>query len=209
MKTVLCIVAHSDDEIVGMGGTILKYLDEGKKVITIIFSYGQKSHPNLKEEVIKKTRVIETKRLDVELNRQSIFLGLTEGNIKEEAEKLKVQSKLAKLIKKYKPEQIFTHTSGDPHPDHKAVNHIITKTIEETKYKGEFLTFEVWNIINENLPMVYIDISPYFKEKLKLTKFYKSQKLSIYPLLIPMIIRAKKYGMKNKCKYAERFYKIR
>jgi len=209
MSTILCIVAHPDDEIVGMGGTVLKYIDEKQKVITIIFSYGQKSHPHLKEKVITKTRIVETQRLDAELNRQSIFLGLTEGNIKEDAEKFKVKEKLAKLIKKYRPKKIFTHTGNDPHRDHKAVNQIVNKVVEDINYKGEFLTFEVWNLTNENLPKLYVDISPYFKQKLELMKVYESQKHFIYPLLLPIIYRAWMYGRKNKCRYAERFYKIR
>lgn len=209
MGNIICIVAHPDDEIVGMGGTILKYLDEGQKVVTIIFSYGQKSHPHLKEKVITKIRVVETKRLDVELDRQSIFLGLTEGSIKDEAEKLGVNEKLAKIIRKYRPKKVFTHTAGDPHRDHKAVNRIVTEVLEKIKYKGELLTFEVWNITDENLPKIYVDVTPYFRKKIELTRTYESQKHFIYPLLLPIILRAWMYGRKNRCRYAERFYKIK
>jgi len=209
MSTILCIVSHPDDEVVGMGGTILKYLDEGKKIITIIFSYGEKSHPHLKEKVVKKTRIVETKRLDAELDRQSIFLGLTEGNIKEEAKKLNVSNKIADLIKKYKPKKIFTHARNDPHPDHKAVYQIVSDVVEKIKYKGSLLTFEVWNITDEHLPVVYVDISNHFKKKLELMKTYESQKHFIYPLFLPIIFRAWSYGRKNKCKYAERFYKLK
>lgn len=209
MATIFCIVAHPDDEIVGMGGTILKYLDEGKKVITIIFSYGQRSHPHLKEKIIIKTRIGETKKLDEILKRKSVFLGLEEGKIKEQAEKFDVTKKIANLVKKYKPKKIYTLVSNDPHPDHRAVNQIVDQVIREMKYKGEFLTFEVWNIINESSPMVYVDITDYFKKKLELMKIYESQKHFIYPLLISVRVRARMYGKKIKCKYAERFYKIR
>jgi LmbE family N-acetylglucosaminyl deacetylase len=46
--TVLVIVAHNDDHIIGAGGTLAKYAQEGKKVRTIIMSYGESSHPHLK-----------------------------------------------------------------------------------------------------------------------------------------------------------------
>jgi len=209
MANILCIVAHPDDEIVGMGGTILRYIEEGNEVTTVIFSYGQKSHPHLKEKIITKTRVGETKRLDMLLKRKSMFLGLTEGKIKEESEKLDIAKKLAKLIKKYKPKKIFTHARKDPHPDHRAVNQIVEKVVEETKYKGDLLTFEVWNITEENLPKTYVDVTPFFKQKLELMKIYESQRHFLYILLLPIILRAWMYGRKNRCKYAERFYKIK
>jgi LmbE family N-acetylglucosaminyl deacetylase len=209
MNNVLCIVAHPDDEIVGMGGTILKYLAEGQQVSTIIFSYGEKSHPHIKEKIMAKTRVGETKILDEMLNRESIFLGLTEGKIEEESKTLDVVKKLAKLIREYNPKKIFTHTSGDPHRDHRAVNQVVEDVTRKIRYKGELLTFEVWNIVKENLPAVYVDITPYFDRKMELMKVYESQKLSLYALLAPINLRARMYGRKNNCKYAERFYKLR
>jgi len=38
---------------------------------------------------------------------------------------------------------------------------------------------------------------------------YKSQKLSVYPLLPIVYIKAIVEGIENRCKYAEVFYKIR
>jgi len=209
MVKILCIVAHPDDEIVGMGGTILKYLAEGHQVMTVICSYGEKSHPHIKEKTITKTRVGETKKLDEMLNRESVFLGLEEGKIKEEAETFEVAKKLAKLIKEYKPDKIYTHTQGDPHRDHKSVNSIVEEVVRKINYKGELLTFEVWNVTNENLPAVYVDITDYFSKKMELMKVYESQKLSLYALFAPINVRARMHGRKSNCKYAEKFYKIR
>lgn len=209
MTDILCIVAHPDDEVVGMGGTILKCLEEGKSVATIIFSYGEKSHPHIKEKIIARTRVGETKKLDEMLNRGSIFFGLTEGKITEEAETLDVTKKLANLIKKHKPKKIFTHTSSDPHRDHRAVNKIVEDALKQVAYKGELLTFEVWNITGESSPAVYVDITPYFRKKLALMRIYESQRHFIYALIVPVITRARLYGRKNNCRYAEKFYKIK
>lgn len=207
-KTIMALVAHSDDEIVGCGGTLSKYKKEGKDVIVVIFSYGEKSHPHLKEEVVSSTRQREAEDIDKFFERESIFFGLEEGKIKEEANQKNIRDQIKILVRRYKPEIIFTHSSLDPHPDHKAVNNIVLDTLKKIKYKGMIYTFEVWNILNENRPAIYIDISDTFNLKKRALKKFKSQKIFIYPLWIPMWYRARAYGKKCNCKYAEKFYKI-
>ena len=66
----------------------------------------------------------------------------------------------------------------------------------------------MWNILNENKPAIYVDISDTFELKKRLMKKFKSQKVFIYPLWIPVWYRARSYGKKCDCKYAEKFYKI-
>jgi|TARA_Y100000310_G_scaffold246869_1_gene252302 LmbE family N-acetylglucosaminyl deacetylase len=206
---ILIICSHPDDIEIGMGGTLLKYKQQNKKILQIIFSYGEKSHPHLKKEVIAKAREKEIKKIDKELKRETIFFGLKEGKFKEEIQEKNIKKKIKDLIKKHSPNKIYTLSSSDTHPDHRAVNKIVIEIIDEINYKDDVYAFEVWNIVNENKPVVYIDITETFKEKLNLIKQFKSQWLSVYLQFFPIIFRAKHYGRKNNCKYAERFYKLR
>ena len=66
-ETIIVMSAHSDDFVIGAGGTIAEYIKQGKKVISIVFSYGEKSHPWLKEKVVQKFRIQETKDKRVRL----------------------------------------------------------------------------------------------------------------------------------------------
>ncbi|MEM4245310.1 MAG: PIG-L family deacetylase [Candidatus Nanoarchaeia archaeon] len=209
MERYLVFCAHADDEIVGMGGSLMNYVKEGKDIVTVIFSFGERSQPHLKEEHIAKARVLESKKVDYLIGKKSIFLGLDEGKILEQAEEYGVRDKIKKLIKKYRPVKVFAPSAADPHPDHHAVNSIVSSVLAELKYKGEFYTFEVWNVINETHPAVFVDVSSTFKKKLKLLKRYKSQKLSIYLLWLPIYFRGRRYGEKIGCDYAEKFYKVR
>ena len=206
-NSILLFCAHSDDAEIGCGGTILKFKKEKKKITHIVFSYGEKSHPHMKAKVIAKKREKETYNIDNILKRKTIFLGLKEGEFKNNIDETK--NRITEIIKKNKPEKIYTLSSLDPHPDHRAVNNIVMEAISEINYKGDIYSFEVWNIINENKPVSYVDITDTFKEKLNLLKHFKSQWMSIYIQLLPVIIRAKLYGYKNNCKYAEKFYKLR
>ncbi len=209
MERYLVFCAHADDEIVGMGGSLMNYVKEGKDIVTVIFSFGERSQPHMKEEHIAKTRVLESKKVDYIIGKKSIFLGLDEGKIVEQAEKFGVHEKIKELIRRYRPVRVFAPSAIDPHPDHRAVNSIVGSVLDESKYKGEFYTFEVWNVINETNPAIFVDVSSTFKKKLRLLKRYKSQKLSIYLLWLPIYFRARRYGKKIGCKYAEKFYKVR
>ena len=40
-EAVLFLCAHNDDQLIGAGGTIAKYAKEGKKIVTIVFSFGE------------------------------------------------------------------------------------------------------------------------------------------------------------------------
>lgn len=67
--------AHPDDEVLGAGGTIAKYAREGKKVIAVIFSYGESSHPWMKKKIHDKNKSqrINQSRKDIRLQKNNIF----------------------------------------------------------------------------------------------------------------------------------------
>lgn len=210
MKNVIIFEAHSDDSSVGVGATIIKLVKEGYNIIKVIFAAGQMSHPHYKEEVIISKRIKETEGVGKQFGiNQHIFFGLEDGKIKEEIVKKDVHDKIRRIIKKYHPVKIFTTSASDIHYDHRAVNHAVLKVIEDLNYKCEVYTYEVWNVLNENKPVVYNDISNYFKAKIAMMKSFKSQWYFIYLLLIPVYLRAKYYGMKNNFKYAEKLYRLR
>ncbi len=120
--------------------------------------------------------------------------------------------KLKDIIKKYNPERIFTHSSADIHPDHRAVNSIVNKTLDSFKNDIKVFTFDVWNPLTmnkTNYPILYTDITDSFKTKLKALKVIKSQKFVIFQLMPWIYLRALINGLNNNCKYAERFYQVR
>lgn len=210
VKTALIFEAHSDDSAVGIGGTIIQLAKESYKIIDIIFSAGQKSHPHFKEDIIIKKRIREAEGIGKQFGiTQTIFFGLKDNKLKEEIISKNVHERIRRLIKKYKPIKIFVTSESDIHPDHRAVNKAVVDVVDDLNYKGELYSYEVWNIFKENKPAIYNDISNYFKAKIAMLKSFKSQWYFMYLLLIPIYIRAKLYGSRNNCKYAEKLYKLR
>ena len=209
-KTAIIFEGHSDDSSVGIGGTIIKLAKEGYYIVDIIFSAGQKSHPHYRGEIIIKKRIQEAEGIGKQFGiSQTIFFGLDDGKIKEEIKNKEIYERVKRIIKKYKPVKIFITSSYDPHPDHRAVHEIVIKVLEDLNYKSELYAYEVWNIVNENKPVIYNDISDYFKAKIAMMKSFKTQWLFMYLLLIPVYLRARFYGIKNNFKYAEKLYKIK
>ncbi len=210
MDTILIFCAHSDDEAVGMGGTIAKFVKEKYKVIKIVFSFGESSHPHFQEKVVIDKRVKETEKASKLIGiKKTMFLGLKDTGVAKEVKEKNTVEVVKNLIEKYKPKQIYLPTDSDPHPDHKAVNKAVLDAVDALRKNYPVYAYEVWNLVQDSHPLVYIDITKYYKKKMQYIKTFKSQWVFMYMLIIPVFIRSRMYGLAHDCKYAERYYKIR
>ena len=215
-ETVLVIVAHNDDHIIGAGATLSKYAQEGKKVKTVIFSYGEASHPHLKPEVIKERRYRESLDSDRIMGGSGlVYLGLKEGQFKEQYRKRKLKEKLTYLIKHEKPGKIFTLGPGDVHPDHNVVAKIVQELIDKKVIKCDVYAFEVWSavqMLRREAPKLVVDVSKTYATKVKALKAHKSQTEHLFPFIpllrFKMWLNAILCGWQKGCKYAEVFYKL-
>ncbi|MFH1399174.1 MAG: PIG-L deacetylase family protein [Candidatus Woesearchaeota archaeon] len=210
-ERVMVVCAHPDDEVFGMGGTIAKYVQEGKEVTVLRFSFGEKSHQWLKESVTKKIRSMESDRVQEFLGFKSVIsLGLEEGTFSEQ--KQQIADKLVTYIKALKPHVIFTHNIMDPHTDHNAVGIIVMEAVEKIRFKGEMYMFDVWNVLNFRRidhPKLYVDITATFSKKVGALKLFKSQWTSMISLLWSVYFRAILHGLALNVRFAERFYRIK
>ncbi|MFO7711382.1 MAG: PIG-L deacetylase family protein [Candidatus Woesearchaeota archaeon] len=208
---ILTIGAHNDDYVVGAGGTLVKYTKENKNFQSIVFSYGEMSHPHYKEKVSIPMRVKESHRADKILGGSGvIYLGIKEGTFLEHKEMAK--NNIRKVIEEQKPEKIFTHTSNDPHPDHIAVNSIVMELLEEINFKGDVYSFDVWNILNfkkNTSPQLVVDIKDTFWSKMNAFKAHKSQRVVYMVLVLNLYIKAFLNGLKHGHRYCEVFNRIR
>ncbi len=212
-NTILVICAHNDDGIIGAGGTLARYAEEGKRIRTIVFSYGELIKFHLQKELAIKMRVKEALDCDRILGGKGILhLGISENNFDEEIKKRHIKEKLAGIIKKENPEKIFTHSVNDPHRDHKAVYRLVKEMKSEHLMKCEVYSFEIWNIINlfeRDQPKLIVDITSTFRKKSRGIMAHKSQNLLIVkPFLIKAFFKDLINGFNNSCWFAEVFNKF-
>lgn len=220
--SILVICAHSDDQIIGAGGAIAKYAKEGFDVHTIVLSFGEGVKPHLRREIITRTRIKEAQKADKIIGGKGvIFLGLRDLHFEEDFEKRGMALNFVRILERVKPVKIFTHSSDDAHPDHRAALRLVLKAYKEVKLKSDLYTFEVWHLLNlkrRSKPKLVIDTSETFKTKIKALKAFKSQiNLSDFYnylvlnnfLFFLVYIKDAFNGIKYNMKYAEVFYKIR
>lgn len=209
--TTMIFAAHPDDEVLGAGGVIARLVSQGEEVIAVIFSYGERFPPWVSKEKLVRKRVKESKKADEILGTsKTIFLGFGDLEVSVSVNDRTID-KVTELLKLYNPKRVFYHSKNDSHPDHMAVNMIVTKSLEKSDLKPEEYEFEVssiFNLFNRKSPSIIWDVSDTFKKKIKALKQFKSQ-FSLLDILIPivifkMIMNGRKYGFK----YAEKYYLV-
>jgi len=211
-ESVLVLCAHSDDQIFGPGGTIAKYAKEGKKVYSVIFSFGESSHPHMKDNHTAAMRLDESYKADKLVGGSGIqFLGLKETHFFDhEAE---TKEKLKQIIEDKRPSVIFTHSDEDMHPDHRAVCKLVIDSLNEMDYKCDVYAFDVWVFFNfkktQSAPRMYVDITKTFSLKIKALRAFKSQMAVLIVLLWSVYLRAFVHGLSHKGLFVERFFKLK
>lgn len=210
---ILIFCAHSDDHILGPGGSIAHYASKGYNIYTYIFSYGESSHPHLKKEVIIKKRVDEAQKADIIVNGSGVhFFGIKDGFFENDIKEKNLEKTLVRIIKNKKPVKIFTHSLDDAHPDHKETNKAVINAVDKIKRNIPVYVFDLWNPISyqfRNYPRLAIDIRKTFRQKIQSLDCFESQSMALMLLLWTVYLRAFIWGIRHRLGLAEVFYKVR
>ncbi|WJY26421.1 PIG-L deacetylase family protein [Sporosarcina trichiuri] len=179
---VLVVAPHADDEILGVGGTIAKYIEEGHNVYVCVVTSG---HPSMfPKEVLEKLRAeaIEShKFLGI---KDTIFLEFPAVMLSE-IPKHEINAKINSVIDELKPEVVFIPHYGDMHLDHWIVSQstmVGVRPIKEHKilevYSYETLSETEWNVphvSNVFIPNTFVDVSIYLDKKIKAMSYFTTQ----------------------------------
>lgn len=212
---VLVFAPHNDDEVLGVGGTIAKYAQQGHEVFVCeVTSWLENTESTnaLKKEALEAHDILGVK--------DTIFLDLPVVHLKETSTHIK-NNKFLEVVKDIRPEVAFIPHIGDMHVDHgeTAIAAMVAlRPIENHQlhaiYAYETLSETEWNIpntANSYVPNMWSDISSTFKLKIEAMKCYKSQ-LHEFPhprSLEAIEALAKVRGSTIGEKYAESFISVR
>lgn len=211
---ILIFAPHNDDEVLGAGGTLSRFADQGNDVFVCEVTSGENKVivDKIKSEALKAHAIIGVK--------QTFFLDLPVVAINQ-VPVSEINEKMLEIVKIVDPEIAFIPHKGDIHTDHVEVAKSAMVALRpvsapnlKTIYAYETLSETEWNIPSvENvfIPNVWSDISNYLDIKLQAMNCYQTQiKEFPHPRSLEAIEALAKYRGSNICvKYAESFMLIR
>lgn len=185
---ILVFAPHPDDEILGCGGTMARYIDEGAEITVCVCTCG---HPpvfddslmkkmgwphTLYPEITESHRIIGVK--------DTIFLPLPCVTLETEP-RYKVNGLISDAIQKVRPDVVFIPHFGDMQKDHTIIAEAVMVAVRpkyahhvQLVYSYETLSETEWNIphvTNSFIPNVFVNIEKHLSTKLAAMSCYKSQ----------------------------------
>lgn len=181
-KNILVIAPHPDDETLGVGGTIAKYIGQGDNVTVLTVSGHM---PPLYSEEDYEITLAEAKNAYAILGiSDSIFLNIPATMISNDPVHV-FNKKITDIVNEYAPDIVFC-PFPDRHIDHRLVFEstlVATRPVNagreiEIVAAYETLSETHWNAphIEPNfIPNWVVDISDYMNSKLDALRCYESQ----------------------------------
>lgn len=222
---LLVIAVHPDDAELGVGGTILKHVSQGKKVGIVDLTRGELgtrgSAEKRDQEAAEAAKVL---KLTVREN-----LRMQDGFFKNDEEH---QRQVMQVIRKYQPEIVICNALYDRHPDHKRAGDLVNDAVflsglrkietlgdagaPQSPHRPRLLLQYVQDYYIK--PDIVVDVTDFWEGKVASLRAYKSQfhttdyeedepqtYISSPQFMDLVVSRAMEYGRYVGAKYAEGF----
>ncbi|WP_297906195.1 PIG-L family deacetylase [uncultured Parabacteroides sp.] len=203
-KNILVLAPHTDDGELGLGGTVSRLIEDGKKVTYVAFSTAQQSVPEGFPKDILKTEVKQaTQTLGIVPENLIIYnyevrkLGYARQEILEELIRLKKASDF---------DLVFIPSLHDIHQDHTTIAQEGLRAFKNTNILGYEL---IWNNLTFNTQCFVKLEKRHIDTKIESLKAYKSQGARDYLSEDFIYSLARARGVQAGCTYAEAFEVIR
>ena len=181
MKNIVIVTPHPDDETLGCGGTILKYIEQGHKVFWLIIT----TAGDFVSNEWKQKRMQEITQVAKQYNFEKTFeLNLEAATLDQVADSLLV-GEISKVFLEIQPNIVYVPYPSDIHSDHKAVFEATMACTKWFRYPSveKVLAYETLSetdfTINPDAnnfrPNVYINIEKYLDKKIELMNIYESE----------------------------------
>ena len=204
IKNILVLAPHTDDGEFGCGGSIARFVEEGKEIYYAAFSVCEKSVPagfpkNILEiEVKEATKVLGIKPENLLIYRYPVR--------EHPQNRQKILEDMILLREKINPDLVFMPSSSDIHQDHRTVYEEGLRAFKQTSILGYELPGN--NLTFSTTAFIYLE-EKHIVKKLEAFKKYKSQ--SHRPYANEEFIRslARTRGVQIGARYVEAFEAIR
>ena len=181
MKTIV-IAPHPDDEVLGVGGTLLRRKAEGAELAWLIVT-GISTANGWNQEQVER-RANEIARVTTMFRFDHVF---TLDFPTTQLDRIPVGDlvgAISGVFKAFQPEEVFVPHPSDVHTDHRAVFDAAAACTKWFRYLSvkRVLAYETLSETDFGLgtelgfrPNVFVDIAPYLEGKLKAMDIYASE----------------------------------
>jgi len=187
---ILVLAPHADDEILGCGGIISKYINEGHDVYVAVATNANTGAPELfSSQDIENIRIEGLNAHQYLGVKKTIFWNFPAPRL-ETHPSYEISNNIGQLIKELSIDTLFVPHRGDMHKDHAVIYHAalvaarpINNCTIKNIYAYETLSETEWAPPfgdDAFIPNVFIDISEHVENKITAMKCYASQ-LKNYP----------------------------
>jgi LmbE family N-acetylglucosaminyl deacetylase len=167
---VLILAPHTDDGEFGCGGSISKWIDEGKDVYYIAFSSAEKSVPKGQPKDILRKEIREAVKV-LDMQKENLIL-LNYPARDFPGYRQKILEDMIKLGEKLKPELVLLPSTQDTHQDHQTVSQEGFRAFKKISIVGYEMPY---NNLNFSTNLFVTLEEKHMDRKVAALKCYKSQ----------------------------------
>jgi len=170
MQNILAVIAHPDDLELMAGGSVIKWLSEGKTVHVLTFTDGSWKAPDSKEIRSKREALLEEETV-------ANFIGYTCENLLQQTLHFQFNDdyvvEVLNRINKYNIDTFVFPFKNDVHHDHEVVSRI---AIAASRRVPNLLMGQINYYLGDFfVPNTYVDITNTWENKIRALKMYKGQ----------------------------------
>ena len=181
MKTIV-IAPHPDDEVLGVGGTLLRRKLEGAKVAWLVVTGISVESGWSEEKVIQRAN--EIKRVKEFFDFDEVFTLNFPTTQLDRIPMSDLVAGISAAFRSFTPEEVFVPHPCDVHTDHRMVFNAAASCTKWFRYPSvkRVLAYETLSETDFSLgtclgfrPNVFVNIEPFLNEKLRAIEIYESE----------------------------------
>jgi len=180
----LVVAPHPDDEILGPGGTLLRRKAEGGTVGWVVVTAMASSSAVDQQKIQTRQKEIEKVRVGLGIDQKDIWFLNYSTTLLDTIPLGDLVTSISHAIREFQPEEIFVPFWGDAHSDHRMVFDAVAACTKWFRYPyiKRVLAYETLSETDASIghrdvfdPNVFIDISDWVDEKIRILKFYGTE----------------------------------
>ena len=215
---ILVIAPHMDDEVLGCGGTIARYVENRDNVFISFIAHRIYGHQfDKRKNEIEKGHALKAK--EVLGYKDSVFFELSDERLDVSVQDIIIL--LEKYVDKVRPNIVFIPFMGDNNQDHRAAFDAARVVLRPaaTSFINSVYMYEVPSSTEQSPPLAestflpnhYVNITQYIDKKIEACKCYETERRNYPHPRSEEALRtlAKKRGIEIGFEYAESFMILR